>query len=75
MSSRTHRYDVGQIVQVEHLPRDEPEQAFEVVLRLPVDEAGTPQYRIKGLAVPIERMVREDAIAPFQPRPIAGGRS
>ncbi len=67
MPSRTHLYYVGQAVQVERLPRGERAQAFEIVRRPPADEAGGPQYRIQGLAVPIERVVCEVDIGPFEP--------
>lgn len=69
-----YRFSVGETVRVKALPRNEPVQAFRVVRLMPVDEAGVPQYRIKGLATGLERAVREVELEPAEVWPSGGRR-
>jgi hypothetical protein len=60
---KTHRFHVGQHVHLSGLlvPAS---GLFEVTARLPADETGEPQYRVKAFNERHERMVKEFQLAP-----------
>jgi hypothetical protein len=61
---RSHKSRVGQHVRVQAGLVIQTVSLFEVTACLPADEAGQPQYRVKGLTEIHERMVKEFQLAP-----------
>jgi hypothetical protein len=62
---KTHTYHVGQHVHVRGLllPTN---GLFEVTARLPADDSGEPQYRVKAFNESHECMVKEFQLAPAE---------
>ena len=63
---KPHKFLVGQHVNVKCglvLPAT---GVFRITARLPTDDAGEPQYRVKALNETHERMVKEFQLAPAQ---------
>ena len=60
--SAAHKFQIGQTVYYQPATHNQARGTFQIIARLPQNDAGKFEYRIKHLSEPHERVVKESEL-------------